>query len=122
MPFGMTRKKGWSRRSKKSDAGYRLYDDSAARRLHFIKQAQGCGVTLAEILQLLALQSLDSSGCSDVRKLAVKKKLQVETNIRDMKAMSSTLDQSIAGCAIDLQPVAQCTILSSLKGKSHENN
>lgn len=102
----------------KSNAGYRLYDGSAVRRLHFIKQAQGCGFTLAEILQLLTLQSLDSSCCSDVRKLAVEKKLQVETKLRDMKAMSATLDKLIMGCAIDAQPVDQCTILSSLKGES----
>ena len=115
-------KEGLVAPQKKSDAGYRLYDDSAMHRLHFIKQAQGCGFTLAEILQLLTLQTLDSSCCSDVRKLAVEKKLQVETKIRDMKAMSATLDKLIIGCAIDIEPVAQCTILSSLKGESHENN
>lgn len=115
-------KEGLVSPQQKSDAGYRLYDDGAVRRLHFIKQAQGCGFTLAEILQLLTLQTLDSSCCSDVRKLAVEKKLQVETKIRDMKAMSATLDKLITGCAIDTQPVDQCTILASLKGKSHDRS
>lgn len=57
----------------KSDAGYRLYDDRAVRRLRFIKQARHCGFTLVEILQLLSLQTVESSCCSDVRKLAVEK-------------------------------------------------
>lgn len=115
-------KEGLVSPQQKSNAGYRLYDAGAVRRLNFIKQAQGCGFTLAEILDLLTLQTLDSSCCSDVRKLAVKKKLQVETKIRDMKAMSAMLDKLIMGCTIDTQPVDQCTILASLNGKSHESS
>lgn len=100
----------------KSSAGYRLYDDEAVRRLHFIKQAQHCGFSLAEVLQLLTLQKVDTSCCSDVRKLAVEKKLQLEAKIRDMKAMSATLDALIIGCRLDEQPVDQCPILSTLEG------
>ena len=33
----------------KSAAGYRLYDKDSARRVQFIKHAQHCGFTLAEI-------------------------------------------------------------------------
>lgn len=115
-------KEGLVSPQKKSAAGYRLYDDSAVGRLHFIKQAQGCGFTLAEIMQLVTFQTLDSSCCSDVRKLAVEKKLQVETKIRDMRAMSATLDKLILGCAIDTRPVDECTILSSLKGQPHDRS
>ncbi len=104
----------------KSGAGYRLYNDDALRRLHFIRQAQQCGFSLAEILQLLTLQHSDASCCSDVRKLAVEKKLQLETRIRDMQAMSSALDALITGCKVDAQPVDQCTILSALEGVPRE--
>ncbi len=104
----------------KSDAGYRLYNDDALRRLHFIKQAQQCGFSLAEILRLLTLQHSDSSCCNDVRQLAVEKKLQLETRIRDMKAMSSALDALITGCNVDAQPVDQCTILTALEGVQHD--
>lgn len=100
----------------KSDAGYRLYNDAALRRLNFIKQAQHCGFSLAEILQLLTLQTSDASCCSDVRKLAVEKKLQLEVKIRDMQAMSATLDGLITGCNMGAEPVDQCPILSSLEG------
>lgn len=100
----------------KSEAGYRLYNDEAVRRLHFIKQAQQCGFSLAEIGQLLTLQRADTSCCSDVRKLAVEKKLQLEAKIRDMKAMSAALDGLITGCTADSEPVDQCPILSTLEG------
>lgn len=113
-------KEGLVTPQQKSDAGYRLYDASAVRRLHFIKQAQHCGFSLAEIQQLLTLQALDSSCCSDVRKLAVEKKLQLETKIRDLRAMSGMLDGLIMGCAMDADPLDQCTILASLKGERHD--
>ena len=40
----------------KSGSCYRLYDRDSVRRIRFIKQAQHCGFTLAEISQLLALR------------------------------------------------------------------
>lgn len=103
----------------KTDAGYRLYDDAALKRLHFIKQSQHCGFSLTEIRQLLSLQTSDASCCSDVRTLAVQKKLQLEAKIRDMKAMSATLDELIAGCNAEAQPIDQCPILSLLEGTQH---
>ena len=52
----------------KSPAGYRLYDDASARRIHFIKHAQQCGFTLAQIRELLVLRSRETTCCGDVRK------------------------------------------------------
>lgn len=75
---------------------------------------------MAEILQLLTVQATDSSCCSDVRKLAIEKKLQLETKIRSMKDMSKILDGLIAGCNIDMKPVDQCPILSTLEGRQHD--
>jgi MerR family Zn(II)-responsive transcriptional regulator of zntA len=99
----------------KSPAGYRLYDAESARRIHFIKHAQACGFTLAEIRELLALRSLDRACCGDVRKRAIEKKLQIESRIRAMKAMSKALDQLIADCANESRPVQECTIIAALE-------
>ena len=38
--------------TRKTDAGYRLYDENAVRRLRFIRQAQECSFSLAEIRDL----------------------------------------------------------------------
>lgn len=99
----------------KSPAGYRLYDADSARRIRFIKQAQQCGFTLSEIRDLLVLRSHTATCCGDVRKRAIEKKLQVESKIRAMKAMSKALDQLIAECADEKQPVAACTIIAALE-------
>jgi MerR family Zn(II)-responsive transcriptional regulator of zntA len=99
----------------KSLAGYRLYDPDAVRRIQFIKHAQSCGFTLAEIRELLELRGRDKACCGDVRTRAIEKKLQIERKIRAMKAMSKVLDQLIADCADGKRPVKECTIISALE-------
>ncbi len=99
----------------KSLAGYRLYDDQSARRIRFIKHAQQCGFTLAQIRELLLLRSRDAACCGDVRKRAIEKKLQIESKIKAMKAMSRALDQLIAECANETNPVKDCTIIAALE-------
>ena len=99
----------------KSPAGYRLYDDASARRIRFIKHAQQCGFTLAQIRELLVLRSRDATCCGDVRKRAIEKKLQIESKINAMKAMSKALDQLIAECADEKQPVRECAIIAALE-------
>ena len=99
----------------KSPGGYRLYDHDSARRIHFIKHAQQCGFTLAEIRNLLDLRSRDKACCGDVRTRAIEKKLQIESKIRAMKAMSKALDQLISECANEKRPVEECTIIAALE-------
>ena len=101
--------------ARRSPAGYRLYDQDSARRIHFIKHAQACGFTLAEIRELLALRGRDRASCGDVRRRAVEKKLQIEARIRAMKAMSKALDQLITDCANTTRPVRDCTIMAALE-------
>ena len=99
----------------KSPAGYRLYDKDSERRIHFIKHAQQCGFTLAEIRDLLVLRGREKACCGDVRSRAIEKKLQIEHKIRAMKAMSKALDQLITDCANESQPVQECTIIAALE-------
>lgn len=98
----------------KGDNGYRLYPQDAARRVHFIRQAQQCGFTLADIRELLMLPQQASACCSDVRKLTIEKKLALEAKIRLMKAMSAELDELINNCVDVTHPIDECTILNAL--------
>jgi len=99
----------------RSPSGYRLYDKDSARRIRFIKHAQRCGFTLTEIRELLALRARDRACCGDIRKRAIEKKLQLESNIRAMQKMSKALDQLITECANEKQPVKECTIVAALE-------
>lgn len=99
-----------------SDGGYRLYAPNARRRVHFIRHAQECGFTLAEIKALLKLRAKDASCCGDVRMRAVEKKLQLEGKIRAMQSMSKALDRLIADCNDARLPATQCPILDAFEG------
>ena len=83
--------------------------------MQFIKHAQHCGFTLAEIRELIVLRGRDAACCGDVRKRAIEKKLQLENKIRAMKAMSKGLDRLISECADETKPVEECTILAALE-------
>jgi MerR family transcriptional regulator, copper efflux regulator len=50
----------------RSDAGYRLYDAEAVRRVRFIRKAKDLGFTLSETKDLLDLRVTDTSTCEDV--------------------------------------------------------
>lgn len=99
----------------KSEAGYRHYGPDAQHRVQFIKQAQNCGFTLAEITELLALRASDSACCGDVRLRALEKKLQLEAKIRALKTMSNALDGLISECVSGAasHPVGECPILAA---------
>jgi MerR family Zn(II)-responsive transcriptional regulator of zntA len=99
----------------KTTGGYRLYDSDAVRRVRFIKQAQQCGFTLSEIRSLLALRSSDAACCSDVRRVALEKKLQLEAKIKAMRAMSKALDSLIVTCTDESRPLDDCPILAALE-------
>lgn len=102
------------RPSAKSTSGYRLYDNEAVRRVQFIRHAQECGFTLAEIHDLLTLRGRDSACCNDVKRVAIERKLQLGARIRSMQAMSATLDRLIGACNREQLPVDACPILIGL--------
>jgi MerR family Zn(II)-responsive transcriptional regulator of zntA len=100
----------------KSASGYRLYAEDAVRRLRFIRHAQDCGFSLAEVRELLMLRSAEDACCTDVRSVAVRKKLLVESKIRTLQAMSRALSDLIARCEGGEFPLDACPILAALDG------
>ena len=101
--------------ARKTEAGYRLYDEEAVRRLRFIRQAQQCGFSLLEIHELLQLKSSDAACCNDVRSVAVEKKLQLEHKIRALQQMSGALSELIHICNDASRPLGDCPILAALE-------
>ena len=82
--------------TKRSASGYRLYDKESAPRIRFIKLAQHCGFTLAEIRTLLVFDGPGAPRSGSVRKHAIEKKQELEHNIRWMKSISKELDRFIS--------------------------
>jgi DNA-binding transcriptional MerR regulator len=106
---------GLLRPAGKTPSGYRLYTESAVRRLAFIRRAQEYGFSLSEIRGLLELRRSGQSCCDDVFRLSMEKKLTLEEKIRALTAMSQALNELIERCARGAKPRDECPILYALE-------
>ncbi|MBC3884079.1 heavy metal-responsive transcriptional regulator [Undibacterium griseum] len=104
----------------KTDAGYRLYDDEAVRRIRFIKTAQHCGFTLSDIHELLTLKQTDSACCEDVRSVAIEKKLRIAHKLQVLQTMSHAIDELIERCTGGETATDECPILAALENSLAE--
>lgn len=115
-------REGLIKPAQKSESGYRLYTDEAIRRIAFIKQAQECGFSLAEIRELLELRSTDKACCDDIYRVSVQKKLQLEHKIKALTAMSQALTHLIDMCSHDRKSLDECPILGALEAGVAKQN
>lgn len=81
----------------RSASGYRRYDETAAKRLRFIRRGREIGFGLSEIKALLHLADRPDQPCRDVDRLAQNHLTEVETKIQDLLAMREILAR-LAGC------------------------
>jgi MerR family Zn(II)-responsive transcriptional regulator of zntA len=115
-------REGLVRPATKSQSGYRLYTEETVRRIAFIKQAQECGFSLAEIRELLELRSTDQACCDDIYRVSVQKKLQLEHKIKALTAMSQALTRLIDMCSHDRKSLDECPILGALEAGMVKRN
>lgn len=97
----------------RSDAGYRLYDAEAVRRLRFIRKAKDLGFTLSETKDLLELRVTDASACDDVADRARRKITTVEERIRELNRIRRVLLDLVEACAAQVE-TSECPILEVL--------
>lgn len=101
----------------RSSAGYRLYSSAVLERLHFIKQAQALGFSLAAIRDLLHGYQ-DPEACDRVRQLFAQKIAELDQRMRDMQALRDTLSRYHAECQQALQDgqaSEACPVLTLLR-------
>jgi len=98
---------------KPSTGGYRDYPSAAVRRIRFIRRAQQLGFSLAEIVELVELESGHDSDCIDVRRRAEAKLDEVLTKIGDLDRIKAALEALIEACP-GKGPVRRCSILEAI--------
>jgi MerR family Zn(II)-responsive transcriptional regulator of zntA len=76
---------------RKTDSGYRLYSDDAVRRIAFVKHAQRCGFSLAEIRDLLQMRDGGPIAASQVHRFVQEKRAEIEVTIAALQSMSKHL-------------------------------
>ena len=82
---------------KKPRGGYRRYSSDAAKRVRFIKRAQGLGFTLKEVTGLLRLDA--AGACAETRELAAHKLALIDEKLAELEAMRKGLAALVAKCA-----------------------
>jgi DNA-binding transcriptional MerR regulator len=96
----------------RTDGGQRRYDESAVRRLHFIRHARELGFSVEDIRQLLTLSEQPTMSCDAAMEIARHHLGQVEGKIARLRLIRSELKRMIQACGG--RSIAQCRILDAL--------
>lgn len=91
----------------RTPGGYRDYSEQATVRLAFIRDAQGAGLTLAEIRSVLVLREGGQIPCAHVTALIDQHLADIERRLADLATTRDAL-RSLAGRAATTDP-ATCT-------------
>lgn len=91
----------------RTGSGYRDYGSAAVERLHFIRDAQATGLTLAEIASVLELKSSGQRSCGHTTSLLERHLEQLDEQIERLQTARVTLAE-LATRAKALDP-ATCT-------------
>ena len=99
--------------------GHRLFDQRAVEALGFIKQAQRCGFTLAEIRKLLASNLSNAKACEATRSLLDQKLGHIEHQLISLRSMQDILQSLRSAC--DGEPGPACPAFIRLCGAGNQN-
>jgi DNA-binding transcriptional MerR regulator len=82
---------GLLRPTERTAAGYRLYDETAAERLRFIRGAQRMGLQLGGIKELLEINDRGQCPCGHTRVLVERRLAEVEAKIAQLEEVREQL-------------------------------
>ena len=103
---------GLLRPAKRSDSGYRLYQQEDLHSLAFIKRSRDLGFSLDEVARLLTLWQDRQRASADVKALAMQHIDALNQRIEELMSLRDTLGELVADCQGDDRP--DCPILKDL--------
>jgi len=99
--------------ARRSESGYRYYDQAAVEQMQFIRRARDMGFSLERVGQLMSLWHDDKRHSADVKALAQQYIAELDENIAQMQAMRNELHDWVDHCHGDDRP--ECAIIDHLK-------
>jgi DNA-binding transcriptional MerR regulator len=90
----------------RSQAGYRLFDEQFVDRLSFIKSAQGLGLKLADIGQLLEVIDKGLCPCGHTERLLQMRLTEVDEEIARLTALREQMVHTLDACPADCADVS----------------
>lgn len=77
----------------RTPSGYRDYDDTALARLRFVKAAQAAGLSLTEIVQVVAVREAQGPPCGHVVALLERHAADLDRRISELSGARAQLEQ-----------------------------
>ena len=99
--------------SQRSASNYRLYDQTAAQRLRFIRRAQALGFSLPEIRELLGLHANAGADMGAVKAIVQQRVAQIDARLDDLRQLKAGLEALVETCP-GHGAAAACPILAAL--------
>jgi len=100
--------------ARRTDSGYRVYDERDVQTLRFVHRARSLGFSVSEVADLLALWRDRNRASADVKALARQHLRDIDRKIADLQGMRDTLVHLMERCHGDQRP--DCPILDDLAG------
>ncbi len=100
----------------RTDAGYRVYDETHLKRLSFIRRCRELGFSIDEVSGLLGFVDGGDYTCAEVRDRTIVHLGNVRQKIRDLRKMERTLKEMVSQCDGGLVP--ECPIVDRLYASS----
>lgn len=102
----------------RTPGGYRDYPQQTVQRLAFIRDAQGAGLSLAEIRSVLALRDAGASPCAHVTALVEAHLQDIDRRLAELRATRAVLrglaERAAATDPADCTDVEVCRILTGV--------
>ncbi|KKD61272.1 zinc-responsive transcriptional regulator [Grimontia sp. AD028] len=104
----------------RSESGYRLYDEDAVSRVHFIIKGKRIGLTLEEIQELLEIRlEATQHSCAEVKGITQKKLDELDEKIAELTEIRAALKKLNDACCGHVDDDAShCSILEALGSDS----
>ena len=94
-------------REPKPDGAFRTYSEADAEKIIFIKKAQELGFSLAEIKELLELNTKPRTTCATVKQKTMAKIKEIEEKITDLQKMKNSLEKLSCVCDASQDQIKQ---------------
>lgn len=98
----------------RSTGGYRLYDADVAERVAFIRKAQGLGLSLEEVGEVLRIADAGTPPCEHVRVALERRLRETEARIAELESLRRTLTRALRRSrSLPLARSCACQIIES---------
>ena len=93
-------------------SGYRTYDETAVKRLIFVRRSREFGFSISQTEELLTLYSDEKRSSAEVKAIAQKRLLEIETKQKELEILRKELSNLVQSCNGDDRP--NCPIMDYL--------